>query len=138
MAERLDFHFARTLDAWEEASQELSRAEAMDGRTTSGQREALVARAHVLSLRSVRNWCRAARWATNRKAPDLFDAVCREEIELTRQFRDLVRGHPWLWDNNCWHPHQTPLSQRGLGLGEKPFRDAFEAKLEVMKQHLPK
>jgi hypothetical protein len=132
LAERLDFHFTRTLDDWSEACQGLLLADALEGGTSASRRESLVAQAHVLSLRSVRNWCRAARCASRQAHPDLFDAICSAEMQVTRDFRDLVRDHPWLWDNNCWHPHQTPLSQKGLGLEDNRARNAFDAKLEVM------
>jgi hypothetical protein len=121
------------MEDWHKACQELVIADAIDGGTSASRREALVAQAHILSLRSVRNWCRAARCASHQDTPDLFDAVSIAEMQVTMDFRDLVRDHPWLWDNNCWHPHQTPLSQRGLGLERTHFRDAFEAKLAVMK-----
>ncbi len=86
----------------------------------------------MLSLRSVRNWCQAAQCASSHTAPEAFNRICLMEIELTREFRNLVQQHPWLWDNNCWHPHQTPLSQRGLGLDASRHRNTFDAKLEAM------
>ena len=132
LAPRLALHFARTLTHWESASQELARADAIERGTTASQREALVAKAHVLSLRSVLNWCRAAQCAPHHATPGAFDEVCRMEIALTREFQDLIQQYPWLWDNNCWHPHQTPLSQRGLGLDASRHRNTFDAKLEVM------
>lgn len=47
----------------------------------------------------------------------------------------LRDAHPWIWENNCWHPHRTPLSQKGIAPNLPSFRDAFDAKLKVMKDH---
>ena len=74
LAPRLALHFAQTLTQWETASQELAQADAIEGGTTASQREALVARAHVLSLRSVRNWC---------QAPSALQATLRPRLSIT-------------------------------------------------------
>ncbi len=132
LAARLETHFTRALQAWEEASRSLSQADAAEGGTAASSRERLVAQAHVLSLRSVLHWCQAAQRASNEADAGSFEDLRSQEIEVTLQFRKLVQEHPWLWDNNCWHPHHTPCSQRGLGLEKSPSRNAFDAKLKVM------
>jgi hypothetical protein len=55
------------------------------------------------------------------------------EIELTRDFRDLVWQRPWLWNSNCWHPDQTPSSQWGLGLDASRHRNTLDARQEAMR-----
>jgi hypothetical protein len=43
----------------------------------------------------------------------------------------LLMAKPGLWENNCWHPHQTAISQRELGFTSDD-RDAFTASLRIM------
>jgi hypothetical protein len=43
----------------------------------------------------------------------------------------LVAKKPDLWENNCWHPHQTAISQRHVGF-QPEDRDAFAASLRIM------
>ena len=131
LAPRLGFHFLKVLTHWQEADRALSIAAALAGTSESAQRDAIAARAHLLSLRSVVNFCQAP--VLQQSHPELLPDLMRNELEVTRQFVALYREHPWIWVNNCWHPHRTPLSQK-LGLGVHPAgTDAFEIKLKAME-----
>ena len=57
-------------------------------------------------------------------------------MDLTRRLGALLQVHPWLWANNCWHPHRTPISQQGLGYLPSD-KDTFEAKLRIMTAGKP-
>lgn len=80
---------------------------------------------------SALNWCEAARVARTSDGADRFAQAQRSESDLVRRFQGLLRQWPGLWDNNCWHAHHTPLSQRGLGLSLEEYHDAFAAKLAI-------
>jgi hypothetical protein len=135
LSPRLEMHFLQVLAEWEESSRCLATANALEGETPVAVREAVSAKAHTLSVLSVLNWCTAAKLA-GEASSGTFKDLCRLEVERTQEFADLCRAHPWIWDNNCWHPQQTPLSQRGVGYDSRRFRNAFEAKLAVMRAAL--
>ena len=133
-ASRLGLHFLRVLTHWQTAATALAQASALAPRSEMSTRDAVSAEAHVISLTSVLHWALApSLQATN---PAVFADLMRSEIETTQRFAELVKGHPWVWANHCWHPHQTPLSQR-LGLGSIPGgTDAFSFKIQTMHSHL--
>jgi hypothetical protein len=134
-ADSLLMEFQKVLDKWQEAASDLTLADITEGQTSFSHREAVSALAHVLSVQSAINWCNAVILAKNnddKKYPDLM----KKEIELTKNFELFVKENPWVWGNNCWHPHHTPLSQNGLGTGTVKYRNAFEAKIEVMEKSL--
>ena len=37
--------------------------------------------------------------------------------------------------NNCWHPEETPLHQKGIGFSADDD-DPFEAKIRILKKSL--
>ena len=129
LSDRLDVCFLRVKADWQTAAKELAEADVLEGHTDASRREALSAGGHLVCVLSALNWCAAARAARATEAPDRFREVQVRESELVRRFQGLLRQWPGLWDNNCWHPHHTPLSQRGLGLDLHQHRDAFSAKL---------
>jgi hypothetical protein len=132
LAPRLGFHFQRVLAAWTESLAHLAVADRLEGETEASRREYLAVQARVLSIHSVLHWCLAARLDDKRNFRDLM----RTELELTERFHPLLRKHPWLWDNNCWHPHRTPLSQKQISPLLKEHKDVFRAKIEVMRREL--
>jgi len=132
MASRLGMHFLRVLSSWREAATELAIAAALAPESEVAARDSLSAEAHVLAVSSVLNWAIAPGLLAT--TPEAFPDLMRSEIETTQRFASLVKAHPWLWVNHCWHPHQTPLSQR-LGLGEISWdKDAFAAKVQAMEE----
>lgn len=131
LSDRLEACFLRVLADWQVAAEQLAIADALEGRTDASQREALSADGHVVCLLSALNWCAAARVAKTAEGADRFRQAQRLESDLVRRFQGLLRRWPGLWDNNCWHPHHTPLSQRGLGLSLERYQDAFAAKLAI-------
>jgi hypothetical protein len=131
LSDRLEACFLRVLANWQVAAQELAVADALEGRTTASRREALSAEGHVVCVFSALNWCEAARVARTSDGAGRFAQSQRLESDLVRRFQALLRQWPGLWDNNCWHPHHTPLSQRGLGLSLTQHQDAFAAKLAI-------
>ena len=133
LAPRLEIAFRQVLEQWVESSRCLAVADALEGGSPASAREAAAAEAHVLSAFSVLNWCAAAIAAhpDGGARPDRFDGIIEGEISLTRRFIAHLRAHPWVWANNCWHPHRTPLSQKGLGFLPEDG-DTFQAKLRVM------
>jgi len=135
-ATRLGFHFLQVLARWQDAAQHLAVAEAQDDRTAASVREAVAAQAHVLSLRSTLHWCLGAQLAGGKSRPDLFKDLMRAEVALTAEFMKLRDAHPWIWANNCWHPHLTPLSQKGIADGLAKQKDTFTAKIKIMKKAL--
>ena len=128
---RLEACFLRVLADWQVAARELAAADALEGRTAASRQEALSAEGHVVCVLSALNWCAAARAAKAADGADRFRQSQRLESELVVRFQGLLRQWPGLWDNNCWHPHHTPLSQRGLGLSLERDHDAFAAKLAI-------
>lgn len=132
-APRLEFHFLQVLACWQEASHHLAVASALDGHTATSEREAIAAQAHLLSIRSVLHWCVGAQLPSSPLQSKVFDELMRAEMALTVEFMNLRKAHPWIWDNNCWHPDRTPLSQRGIARGLANNTDAFRGKLVVMR-----
>ena len=130
LAERLEACLLRVLTDWQAAAQELAVADALEGHTAASKQEALSAEGHVVCVLSALNWCGAARVAKKPDGKARFAQSQRLESDLVRRFQGMLRQWPGLWDNNCWHPHYTPLGQR-LGLGLDRYHDAFEAKLAI-------
>jgi|GEM_PF-1353311 len=128
---RLEVCFLRVLADWQAAAKELALADALEGGSAASRREALSAAGHEVCALSALDWCAAARVAKTADGAGRFRVVQGLESDLVRRFRRLLRQWPGLWDNNCWHPHQTPLSQRGLGLRLEQYHDAFAAKLAI-------
>ncbi len=131
---RLAFHFSRVLADWQQSSLDLAIAAALAPESQLASRDAVSARAHVLSVLSVLNWAAAAQMKS--ADPRLFPDLMAAEIHLTEKFADLVARHPWIWANHCWHPHRTPLSQRFAGVPRANSPDAFAAKIEIMQREL--
>jgi hypothetical protein len=132
LAIRLEIAFRRALDEWAEASRYLAVANSLEGCAASSAREAASAEAYVLCTHSALNWCIAA--GIDRPGSggaSYFDELAEGEMDLTRRFQALLQVHPWLWANNCWHPHRTPISQIGLGYLATDT-DTFVAKLRIM------
>jgi hypothetical protein len=128
---RLEACFLRVKADWQAAAQELAAADVFEGRTTASRREALSAEGHLVCVLSALNWCAAARAVRTPDGEKPFREAQRAEVGLVRRFQRLLIEWPGLWDNNCWHPHHTPLSQRGLGVGRERYQDAFAAKLAI-------
>lgn len=135
-APRLEFHFLQVLAHWQEAAKDLAVAAALDGSSESSVREAVAAQAHLLSMRSVLHWCLGVQLAGNASKQGSFRNLMRAEVVLTEEFMSLRDAHPWIWANNCWHPHLTPLSQKGIADGLAKHKDTFTAKIKVMKKAL--
>ena len=132
LSPRIKTQFMKVLPCWIEGSACLSAADSLEGHTQFSSREALVTKAQVIALRSALNWCEAALAA---KEINRFRELCKNEIEITRSFTGLINKDTWVWDNNCWHPHQTLISQ--LGLGYLPSdRNTFDAKFRIMNEKL--
>jgi hypothetical protein len=134
---RLEIAFRRVLDQWVESTRCLAIADALEGGSTASAREAAAAEAHVIAVLSALNWCIAA--AIDRPGSGsaaYFDELAESEMDLTRRLGALLQVHPWLWANNCWHPHRTPISQQGLGYLPSD-KDTFEAKLRIMTAGKP-
>jgi hypothetical protein len=133
LSNRLQTWFTAVIVNWQEASKYLGLANEIEGHTELGEMESIAAEAHLLAALSALNWCNAARLSVDKKDLSQFNDLCSNEIELTQKFYDLTKKYPWVWDNNCWHPHHTPLSQRNLGLDINRFHNTFESKLYIMK-----
>lgn len=127
----LGVHFSNVLGDWLDSSRFLACAHALEGSVISGY-EAIAAEAHVLSMQSVLHWCAAAQI----KSPVVFHDLMKSELALTRKFYAFTQKHPWVWGNNCWHPHQTPLSQKKIAPNLLKFDNAFEGKIAVMEKRL--
>jgi len=133
-APRLGTHFLRVLALWQEASTELALASALAPDSEAAERDVLTAKAHVISMTSVMHCVMAPGLLAT--TPESFPDLLKSEIEITRRFAAVVNAHPWIWGNHCWHPHQTPLSQR-LGLGEiSQGTNAFAFKIRTMETAL--
>jgi hypothetical protein len=135
LAPRLETQFSKVLYYWTEASRQLCMADALEGKTDYSIREAATARAHVFGVQSALNWCHAASLPNTQDQRARFNDICRNEIELTKAFSELLKKYPWVYDNNCWHPAQTPISQKGLGFTQQD-RDPFKAKIAIMENNL--
>ena len=123
-ASRLRPHFARMLEAWDRAELAFAAATREDGGLAD---EHLAVQACVLCVRSALTWCSAA-IATDDEA---FAVCTRQQISHITSMQKLLSARPGLWENNCWHPHQTAISQRELGFASDD-RDAFTASLRIM------
>lgn len=138
-AQRLEVFFQQVWRHWAEAMTCLEGAAALEPENAASRREAITARAHFLSMSSVLHWCLAARLAETNDL-DAFRRLQIEEIELTKSFQRLVDANPWVWDNNCWQPHRTPMSQRNLhplmGAEADLDADTFETKLFIMHEQI--
>lgn len=136
LAVRLEVAFRRVLDQWVEASRCLAIADALEGGSGPSSGEAAAAEAYVICALSALNWCLAATMERPGGPNVYFDELAKSEIDLTRRFQGLLKAHPWLWANNCWHEHRTPISQKGLGFLPSD-KDVFEAKLRIMNAGKP-
>jgi hypothetical protein len=126
-ADRLRPHFARIAAHWQRAVDGFHESSVPNGALG---REQLSAQACLLCAESALNWCDAAQ-AT--RDPAAF-TVCRErQVALIDRMQALLKRAPELWANNCWHPHQMPLSQRNLGFTDAD-RDAFTAARALMER----
>ena len=123
-AARLRPHFARMLEAWIRAELAFAAAAAEDPGIAD---EHLAVQACVLCVRSALTWCSAAVCEDDTN----FDTCIAHQLVLVGRMQALLAAQPDLWENNCWHPHQTAISQRGLGFAPGD-RDAFAASLRIM------
>jgi hypothetical protein len=134
-APRLQVHFTRVLDHWQRSWECLREADRQE-HTRRSRRECIAVEAHVLGAHSVLNWCAAAALARQNPLPRAtWAALLADELALTRRFQALLADSPWLWANNCWHPMQTPLHQKGIGF-EAGDRDVFAAKARILETAL--
>jgi hypothetical protein len=137
--QRLELFFQQVWRHWAEATAALKAAAALDPENQALRREAIAARAHFLSMSSVLHWCLAARLSESGDHA-AFGRLQIEEVELTKSFQALITSNPWVWDNNCWQPHRTPMSQRNLhpllGANANLEADTFQTKLAIMRAWL--
>ena len=136
LVDRLEMHFLRIQSCWQRAAASLAAAAALDGNRARSSHESIAAQAHVLGVASALNWCDACRYARDRALQSSFADVARTEMDLTRQFLDLSSQYDWVWNHICWHPHQTPMSQKRLGFERVKTHNTFEAKLEIMQMDM--
>lgn len=134
LAGRLQRQFEQVETHWRAAWNGLETARRTELTNGFAEREAVSALAHLMSVESVLNWCHAAA-CIERDDLEAFDPIAVAELELTRRFEMLVGQYGWVWENNCWHPHRTPLSQRGIW-AERPAgaMNVFAAKIRRMEQ----
>jgi len=136
LARRFQEHFGKVFGLWTQAADDLIAAAESEGWAETSAREANAAKAHVTSIASVLNWCEAALLPDDAATlTDKLATIMTREMEVTRQFQAMSDREPWLWANNCWHPHRTPLSQRGVYCAEK-VSNTFTAKLKTMQLNL--
>jgi hypothetical protein len=135
LSSRLETQFLKVLNYWQEASRLLSMADALEGNTAYSHREAVSAKAHVLGVLSALNWCHSAMLANTPDRENRFRDIYRSELGLTKEFHALLQQNPWVYDNNCWHPFQTPLSQTEVGFNLKTDRNPFEAKIRIIENY---
>jgi len=135
LAARLNLHFENVVRNWQESSRCLTAANVLEGSRLS-TRDAAAALAHLLAALSALNFCIGAEISQMPNNDGRFRDLIRSEIKLTEKFTALVKGHPWVWDNSCWNPHITVLTQHGLGINKKDNHNAFTAKLDLMNKYL--
>jgi hypothetical protein len=132
LVDRLETQFLRVQSHWQWASRMLAAATALENGSESSRHESIAADGHLLAVASALNWCNACRYARTPALASSFDDLVLGEIDLTKRFYKLSMANPWLWSNICWHPHQTPMSQRYLGFEGLTTHNTFEAKLKIM------
>ncbi len=130
LSSRLKVQFEKVLTNWELSSKYLAAADSLENHSAYSHRESVITKAHVLAVQSALYWCDAALIAKNKI---LFAGIKEKEMERTNALINLMKNDSWIWDNNCWHPHQTLISQQGLGYLAAD-RNAFEAKVRITKQ----
>ena len=122
--QRLRQHFITMLQWWSHAEQVFAVAAEEDRRLTE---EWQSVQACILCVRSALTWCSAAACVD-----DATFATCvTQQIALVERMQALLAAKPDLWENNCWHPHQTAISQRHVGFLSED-RDAFVACRRIM------
>ena len=132
---RIQVHFRRVMDCWEHSLDRLALADKLEG-TENSRRECVAVQAHLMGVTSVLNWCAAAALANQKPLPSGSWAVLLgEELKLTRQFQELRKQYPSIWANNCWHPLETPLHQKGIGFAPED-EDPFVAKIRILENAL--
>jgi hypothetical protein len=132
LVDRLETQFLRVQSHWQRAWANLAAAAALENYSSASVHEAVSAEGQVLAVESALNWCNACRYARDPAREGQFRDVCQLEIDLTKRFLALSSRHGWLWNHICWHPHKTPMSQRGLGFEGLKTQNTFEAKLAIM------
>ena len=131
----LQVHFTSVLEHWQRSLEHLAAADDAEKTARSG-RELAAVEAHVFGARSALNWCAAAALANQHPLPSgTWAVLLEEELRLTKSFQKLLADFPWVWANNCWHPMQTPLHQKGLGFTSEDT-DVFAAKVRILEAAL--
>jgi len=136
LSSRLETQFLKVLYEWQKSSELLSAANEQEGNTDYSHREAISARSHCLGVLSALNWCHAATLADTPDREKRFRDIDQLEFEVTKEFNNLLKHNAWIYDNNCWHPFQTPLSQQGIGFDLKTDRNPFEVKIRIIEKYL--
>jgi len=135
LSSRIETQFLKVLYYWQEASRLLSMADAVEGNTENSSREAISAKVHVLGVMSALNWCHSAMLPNTPDREQRFRDIYKSELQLTKEFYSLWQKNNWIYDNNCWHPFQTPLSQGEVGFDLKTDRNPFVAKIKIIEKY---
>jgi len=133
LSDRLSFHFNNVLKYFEDSYRNLSIADELEGSSEVSQVELAAVHGQVLSVQSALNWCAAAKFAEKSSRPNIYEDIIRKELKLTEEMKNLTNKYPWLWSNNCWHPHQTPLSQRIPQWNYEKWHNTFDAKIDFLQ-----
>lgn len=134
LVDRLETEFLRVQFHWQQASRLLTAASTLENDSPPSGHEAISAEGDLLGVASALNWCNARRYARTSARSRDFDDLALLEIDITQRFLELSSANGWLWNHICWHPHQTPMSRKGLGFEDKTTHNTFEAKLKIMQQ----
>ena len=132
LVDRLETHFLQVQSRWQQAASSLAAAAALENESEASSHEATAARGHVIGVASALNWCNACRYARDPRLVSSFQDLIRAEADLTSQFLALSAKNVWLWNHICWHPHQTPMSQKHIGFEGLKVHNTFEAKLTIL------
>ena len=134
-APRIQVHFRHLMERWEHSLDRMALADGIESSEAS-RREYVAVLAHVFGMNSVLNWCSAAVLAEEKPFPKgTWQVLLADELKLTEAFQELRKQYPWIWANNCWHPEETPLHQKGIGFSADDD-DPFEAKIRILKKSL--
>lgn len=132
LVDRLETQFLRVQSHWQRAARFLAAASAIENDSPRSKHEAIGAEGHLLGVSSALNWCNACRYAKDSSRDKDFHDLALLEVDITQRFLALSLANVWLWNHICWHPHQTPMSQKCLGFEGLTTRNTFEAKLKIM------
>jgi hypothetical protein len=131
-AGRLQPHFATMEKHFKSACESLTAARrGIASNKDYFEKECRAAQGLFYCAQAAALWCKAA-LAVKNKDDTVWKECVEKQKEILQAMQRLNEEDPGFWANNCWHPHQMPISQNHLGFLKETDRNTFAASLRIM------